>query len=50
MTYEYQGKSFSLVANGHTGKIAGRYPKSGWKIFFLIMAALLVLLFVLFAS
>ncbi len=50
LTYDYHGKSFQLVANGYTGKIAGRYPKSGWKIFFLVLAALLVVLFVLLAS
>jgi len=28
--------------NGHTGTIAGAYPKSGWKIFFAVAAALAV--------
>lgn len=48
LTYDYHGRSFQLVANGHTGKIAGRYPKSGWKIFFLVLAAVLLILTILF--
>ncbi|MDH3403192.1 MAG: zinc ribbon domain-containing protein [Acidobacteriota bacterium] len=43
LTYDYRGRSFQLVANGYTGKIAGRYPKSGWKILLLALAAAIVL-------
>lgn len=43
LTYDYRGKSFQLAANGYTGKIAGHYPKSFWKIFFLVAAALALL-------
>ena len=50
LTYDYHGKSFQLVANGYTGESAGRYPKSGWEIFFLVLAALIVVLFFLLAS
>lgn len=48
LTYDYHGRSFQVVANGYTGAIAGRYPKSAWKIFFLIATILLVLAAVLF--
>ncbi len=37
LTYDYHGRPFQVVVNGYSGKIAGRYPKSGWKIFFLIL-------------
>ncbi len=49
LTYDYAGRSFQLVANGCTGKIAGRYPKSFWKIFFLVVLGLLVLGLIFFA-
>ena len=47
LTYDYHGRSFQLVANGFTGKIAGRYPKSAWKIAFLVLAALALIAIVL---
>lgn len=43
LTYDYHGRPYQIVANGYTGRIAGRYPKSGWKIFFLIATILLVI-------
>lgn len=42
LTYDYHGRIFHILANGATGKIAGRYPKSRWKIFFAVLVALLV--------
>jgi hypothetical protein len=39
LVYRYRGKPYQLVVNGSTGGIAGRYPKSFWKIFFLVAAA-----------
>jgi len=51
LTYNYGVKVFQVLANGYTGKIAGRYPKSPWKIFFLVLlAALTVVLVALFAT
>jgi hypothetical protein len=35
LTYVYAGKPYQLLANGSTGELAGRYPKSAWKLFFL---------------
>jgi hypothetical protein len=32
LTYTFHGKPFQVVINGYTGTIAGRYPKSWWKI------------------
>jgi len=48
LTYTYRNTPFQIVANGYTGEIAGRYPKSFWKIFFLIMTAVVVIATVLF--
>jgi len=50
LSYVYGAKAFQVIANGYTGKIAGRYPLSGWKIFFLILAILIVVAIIVFAS
>lgn len=42
LSYRYGQKSFQVLVNGVTGEIAGRYPKSFWKIFFLVIFVLLV--------
>jgi hypothetical protein len=48
LVYMFGSKSYQVVVNGYTGRIAGRYPFSPWKIFFLVVLALVVLtLFVL---
>jgi hypothetical protein len=44
LTYTYGPKSYQVVANGYTGRAAGRYPKSPWKIFFLVLFILCALL------
>lgn len=43
LSYTYGRETFQVVVNGVTGKIAGRYPLSGWKIFFAVLGALVVL-------
>lgn len=48
VTYQYGTRSFQVVQNGVTGKIAGHYPKSWIKIT-LAVVAVLVVVFVLFA-
>jgi len=47
LSYTYGAKSFQCVINGATGAIAGEYPKSPWKIAFLVLAAIVVVLVVL---
>lgn len=37
LTYNYGPQTFQVVANGYTGAIAGRYPKSWVKILLLIL-------------
>ena len=46
--YLYGGKTYRFVVNGQTGEVQGESPKSGWKIFFLV-CAILVVLFVFLA-
>jgi LSD1 subclass zinc finger protein len=42
--YLFSGKTYRFVVNGQTGEVEGESPKSGWKIFFLVMAVLFVVL------
>jgi len=50
LAYDYGKRKFQVVANGYTGAIAGEYPYSAWKIFFLIVAALIVGIFLFYAT
>jgi hypothetical protein len=47
LTYVYANRAWQVVVNGYTGRIAGEYPKSWWKIAFLVLLAIIVLLVVL---
>jgi hypothetical protein len=42
LSYTYGPTSYQVVVNGYTGRMAGRYPKSVWKIVFLVLFILLV--------
>ena len=48
LTYDYHGELFHILANGATGRIAGRYPWSRWKIALLVLAVLAVIAAFLF--
>jgi hypothetical protein len=39
LSYTYGAKAFQVIVNGYTGRIAGRYPKSIWKIVLLVLLA-----------
>jgi hypothetical protein len=47
LTYTYGAKIFHVLVNGATGRMAGEYPKSFWKIFFLVLGIIIVVLIVL---
>jgi hypothetical protein len=42
LTYTYGPKTFQVLANGYTGALAGRYPKSFWKVAFAVLVAIAV--------
>jgi len=50
LTYTYGAKAYNVIANGYTGRIAGRYPKSFWKIAFVVLLAIIAALIFLIAS
>jgi len=43
LTYTFGARTFQVVANGCTGIMAGRYPKSPWKIALVVLAVILVI-------
>ncbi|HEX8679269.1 MAG TPA: zinc ribbon domain-containing protein [Chthoniobacterales bacterium] len=44
LTYQYGARSFQVLANGFTGTVGGKYPKSWIKIALLVLFILIVLL------
>lgn len=47
LTYTYGPRAYQVVANGYTGQIAGRYPKSPWKVAAAVLLALVVVIILL---
>ena len=47
LSYTYGNRAWQVVVNGYTGEMAGDYPKSPWKIAFLVLLAIIVVLIVL---
>jgi hypothetical protein len=47
LTYTYGPRVFQVVVNGYTGRMAGSYPKSPWKILGVVLLVLLLVLLVL---
>ena len=47
LAYDFGRTKRQVLVNGYTGAIAGTYPKSAWKIFFLVMGIALVVLLVM---
>jgi hypothetical protein len=41
LTYLYATKMYQVVVNGYDGRMAGQYPKSPWKIAFLVLLAII---------
>ena len=44
LSYTYGNRAWQVVVNGYTGKMAGEYPKSPWKIALLVLLAIIVVL------
>jgi len=47
-TYHYSGKNYHFYINGQTGEIHGTHPISFWKIFFLVLAIIVVVALISF--
>ena len=48
LTYRWDGRAWQVVANGATGAVAGRYPKSPWKVALLVLAGLVAVVALVF--
>jgi hypothetical protein len=42
LSFTYRAKIHQVLVNGYSGKIAGDYPLSWWKVFFLIVVIVIV--------
>ena len=47
LAYDYRAKAFQVIVNGYTGKIAGKYPISIWKVLLVILLVAIVVLTVI---
>jgi hypothetical protein len=50
LTYTYGARAFHLVVNGVSGRMAGEYPKSFWKVFFLVVGIIILVMIVLLSQ
>jgi hypothetical protein len=50
LSYTYGPRSFQVVVNGYTGRMAGDYPKSPWKIALLVVGVIIFVMIVLLAQ
>jgi hypothetical protein len=47
LAYNYRAKAFQVIVNGYTGKIAGNYPISIWKVLLVLLLIAIVVLTVI---
>lgn len=50
LTYVFRSKTFQVLVNGSTGRIAGKYPISAWKVLFVILVVLVGVTLLLLAN
>ncbi|HTM26146.1 MAG TPA: hypothetical protein VL225_13195 [Vicinamibacterales bacterium] len=50
LTYTYGARIFHVLVNGSTARMAGEYPKSFWKVFFLVVGIIILILIVLLSQ
>ncbi|HXG56704.1 MAG TPA: hypothetical protein VNJ03_15105 [Vicinamibacterales bacterium] len=50
LSYTYGAKVYQVVVNGHSGQMAGDYPKSPWKILLLVLVVLILAIFFVMAE
>jgi hypothetical protein len=50
LTYTYGAKIFHVLVNGSTGRMSGEYPKSFWKVFFVILGIIIFVMIILLAQ
>ncbi len=48
LTYHFGGRKYQVLVDGYRGQITGKHPRSFWKIFFLVLAILMLLGLILY--
>lgn len=49
-TYKFKGKRYNFFVNGESGELSGNRPYSFWKIFFTVLAVLVVVIGIIMLS
>jgi hypothetical protein len=50
LTYTFGARIFHVLVNGSTGRMAGEYPKSFWKVFFLVVGIIIFVMLILLSQ
>jgi hypothetical protein len=50
LTYTYGARIFHVLVNGSTGRMAGEYPKSFWKVAFFVLGIIMLVIIVLLSQ
>jgi hypothetical protein len=50
LTYTYGARVFHVLVNGATGRMGGEYPKSFWKVFFLVAGIIIFVMIILLSQ
>ncbi len=50
LTYTYGARIFHVLVNGSTGRMAGEYPKSFWKVAFFVLGIIILVIIVLLSQ
>jgi hypothetical protein len=50
LTYTYGPRVFQVLVNGYTGRMAGEYPKSPWKVALLVIGVIIFVLLIVMSQ
>ena len=50
LVYVFGRKSYQVVVNGYTGRMAGKYPYSPWKVAFLVLLVVIAVVMFLMVN
>ena len=50
LSYLYGTRTYQVVVNGYDGRMAGEYPKSPWKVAFLVLLAIIIAIIFILAN
>ena len=50
LSYTYGARAFQVIVNGYSGRMAGKYPISGWKVLLAVLLAAAVIAVIAFLN